>query len=126
MPTPVRLRPVMPIVSRTSWIVSTLRQCKRYRHANKNSRLTTAQFDSPGEAVDMGAAADMRNATVVGALHGARNIFRRSWEPSHISRAMRLATILPRSSIELVPVAAAPDGTWIELAGLIGREAPRM
>ena len=39
---------------------------------------------------------------------------------------MRLATILPRSSIEFVPVAAAPDGTWIELAGLIGREAPRM
>lgn len=39
---------------------------------------------------------------------------------------MRLATILPRSSVEPVPVAAAPDGTWIELAGLIGREAPRM
>ena len=39
---------------------------------------------------------------------------------------MRLATILPYSSVESVPVAAAPDGTWIELAGLIGREAPRM
>jgi fumarylacetoacetate (FAA) hydrolase len=39
---------------------------------------------------------------------------------------MRLATILPRASLESVPVAAAPDGTWIELAGLIGREAPRM
>lgn len=39
---------------------------------------------------------------------------------------MRLATILPRGSVEPVPVAAAPDGTWIELAGLIGREAPRM
>ena len=39
---------------------------------------------------------------------------------------MRLASILPCSSVESVPVAAAPDGTWIELAGLIGREAPRM
>lgn len=39
---------------------------------------------------------------------------------------MRLATILPFNSVESVPVAAAPDGTWIELAGLIGREAPRM
>lgn len=39
---------------------------------------------------------------------------------------MRLASILPSGSVELVPVAAAPDGTWIELAGLIGREAPRM
>lgn len=39
---------------------------------------------------------------------------------------MRLASILPRASVESVPVAAAPDGTWIELAGLIGREAPRM
>lgn len=39
---------------------------------------------------------------------------------------MRLATILPRASVEPVPVAAAPDGTWIELAALIGREAPRM
>ncbi len=36
---------------------------------------------------------------------------------------MRLATILPRGSLEPVPVASAPDGTWIELAGLIGREA---
>ncbi len=39
---------------------------------------------------------------------------------------MRLATILPRGSAEPAPVAAAPDGTWIELAGLIGRQAPRM
>lgn len=39
---------------------------------------------------------------------------------------MRLASILPSSSVETVPVAAAPDGTWIELAGLIGRDAPRM
>ena len=39
---------------------------------------------------------------------------------------MRLATILPRASLEPVPVAASPDGTWIELAGLIGRVAPRM
>ena len=39
---------------------------------------------------------------------------------------MRLATILPRTSVEPVPVVAAPDGTWIELAGVIGREAPRM
>src|SRR5436190_24193627 len=39
---------------------------------------------------------------------------------------MRLATILPRACIEPVPVPAAPDGTWIELAGLIGRDAPRM
>lgn len=39
---------------------------------------------------------------------------------------MRLASILPSTSVGPVPVAAAPDGTWIELAGLIGREAPRM
>jgi fumarylacetoacetate (FAA) hydrolase len=39
---------------------------------------------------------------------------------------MRLATILPRASVEAVPVVAAPDGTWIELAGLIGREATRL
>jgi len=39
---------------------------------------------------------------------------------------MRLATILPRASLEPDPVAAAPDGTWIELAGLIGRAAPRL
>lgn len=39
---------------------------------------------------------------------------------------MRLATILPRASVEPVPVVAAPDGTWIELAGLIGREAMRL
>ena len=39
---------------------------------------------------------------------------------------MRLATILPRSCLEPVPVAAAPDGTWIELAGLIGRHASRI
>lgn len=39
---------------------------------------------------------------------------------------MILATILPRGCIEPVPVARAPDGTWIELAGLIGREAPRL
>ena len=39
---------------------------------------------------------------------------------------MRLASILPSASVESVPVAAGPDGTWIELAGLIGRDAPRM
>ena len=39
---------------------------------------------------------------------------------------MRLATILPHASVEPVPVVAAPDGTWIELAALISREAPRM
>jgi fumarylacetoacetate (FAA) hydrolase len=39
---------------------------------------------------------------------------------------MRLATILPRACLEPVPVVAAPDGTWIELAALIGRDAPRM
>ena len=39
---------------------------------------------------------------------------------------MRLATILPRASIEPVPVVAAPDGTWIELPGLIGRDAARL
>ena len=39
---------------------------------------------------------------------------------------MRLATILPRSCLEPVPVAGSPDGTWIELAGLIGRDAPRI
>jgi 2-keto-4-pentenoate hydratase/2-oxohepta-3-ene-1,7-dioic acid hydratase in catechol pathway len=39
---------------------------------------------------------------------------------------MRLATILPRASVEPVPVAGAPDGTWIELAGLIGRDTVRL
>ena len=39
---------------------------------------------------------------------------------------MRLATILPRGSLVAVPVAAAPDGTWIEIAALIGREAWRV
>jgi 2-keto-4-pentenoate hydratase/2-oxohepta-3-ene-1,7-dioic acid hydratase in catechol pathway len=39
---------------------------------------------------------------------------------------MRLATILPRACLEPVPVAAAPDGTWIELAALIGRPAAMM
>lgn len=39
---------------------------------------------------------------------------------------MRLATVLPHGSLEPVPVAAAPDGTWVELAGLIGRDAPRL
>lgn len=39
---------------------------------------------------------------------------------------MRLASILPRASVEPVAVASAPDGTWIELAGLIGRPTQRM
>jgi fumarylacetoacetate (FAA) hydrolase len=39
---------------------------------------------------------------------------------------MRLATLLPHASVEPVVAAAAPDGTWIELAGLIGRPVPRL
>ena len=39
---------------------------------------------------------------------------------------MRLATILPRASVETVPVVAAPDGSWIELPALIGRDAGRL
>jgi len=39
---------------------------------------------------------------------------------------MRLATILPRASVEPVAVAAAPDGRWVELAGLTGRTVPRL
>ncbi len=39
---------------------------------------------------------------------------------------MRLASILPRASVDPVAVASAPDGTWIELAGLIGRPTQRM
>ncbi len=39
---------------------------------------------------------------------------------------MRLATILPRASVEPVVVAAAPDGSWIELAGLAGRPVSRL
>ena len=39
---------------------------------------------------------------------------------------MRFATILPRGCHEPVPVVAAPDGTWIELAALIGRAAPQL
>ena len=39
---------------------------------------------------------------------------------------MRLATILARGCLEPVPVAAAPDGTWVELAALNGRPAPKL
>lgn len=39
---------------------------------------------------------------------------------------MRLATILPHASVEPVVVAAASGGTWIELAGLIGRPVARL
>ncbi|HTZ22003.1 MAG TPA: fumarylacetoacetate hydrolase family protein [Opitutaceae bacterium] len=39
---------------------------------------------------------------------------------------MRLATILPRASVEPVAVAAAPDGKWVELAALTGRTVPRL
>ena len=39
---------------------------------------------------------------------------------------MRLATILPHSSVETVVVAGTGDGTWVELAGLIGRNALRL
>ena len=39
---------------------------------------------------------------------------------------MRLATILPRASLEPVPVASCPDGTWVELAALIGRPVERL
>lgn len=38
----------------------------------------------------------------------------------------RFATILPSASFEPVPVASAPDGTWIELAALTGRIEPRL
>ena len=51
---------------------------------------------------------------------------RAHWIRSVPLRLMRLATILPRASLKPVPVAAAPDGTWIELDALIGRDAPRM
>ena len=44
----------------------------------------------------------------------------------NVGSPMRLATILPRGCLEPVPVAAATDGTWIELAALIGRDARRM
>lgn len=39
---------------------------------------------------------------------------------------MRLATILPRASLTSVVVASAPDDTWIELAALVSRPAPRL
>lgn len=39
---------------------------------------------------------------------------------------MRFATILPRASLEPVAVAAAPDGTWIELAALTARREKRL
>ena len=39
---------------------------------------------------------------------------------------MRLATILPRASLEPVAVASAPDGTWVELAALTGRPFRRV
>ena len=39
---------------------------------------------------------------------------------------MRLATILPPARAKPVPAAAAPDGSWIELAGLSGRAVDRL
>ncbi len=39
---------------------------------------------------------------------------------------MRLATILPRASLAHVPVASAPDGTWIELAAITARKVTRL
>ena len=39
---------------------------------------------------------------------------------------MRLATILPRSSVEPVVVAGSSDGAWVELAGLTGRNSLRL
>jgi len=39
---------------------------------------------------------------------------------------MRFATILPRASLAPVPVVAAADGSWLELAALIGRELPHL
>lgn len=42
------------------------------------------------------------------------------------TKVMRLATILPHASVEPVVVAAAPDGSWIELAGLTGRPVVRL
>lgn len=39
---------------------------------------------------------------------------------------MRLATILPRASLAPVPVASAPDGTWIELAALTSHKVPKL
>lgn len=39
---------------------------------------------------------------------------------------MRLASVVPRACLAPVPVASAPDGTWIELAALTGRRVPRL
>jgi len=39
---------------------------------------------------------------------------------------MRLASILPRASLDPVAVASLPDGTWMELAALTGRQATRI
>lgn len=39
---------------------------------------------------------------------------------------MRLATILPHSSVEPVVVAGSADGAWVELAGIIGRKTWRL
>jgi fumarylacetoacetate (FAA) hydrolase len=39
---------------------------------------------------------------------------------------MRLATILPRASVEPVVVAGGADGSWVELAGLTGRTVLRL
>lgn len=46
--------------------------------------------------------------------------------PRYSVYPMRLATILPRASLEPVAVASAPDGTWIELAALTGRPFQRV
>lgn len=39
---------------------------------------------------------------------------------------MRLATILPHSSVEPVVVAGSTDGAWVELAGISGRKTWRL
>lgn len=46
--------------------------------------------------------------------------------PELAYQLMRLATILPRASLEPVAVASAPDGTWVELAALTGRHFCRV
>jgi len=40
--------------------------------------------------------------------------------------AMRLATLLPAAGAKPAPAVAAPDGSWIELAALTGRDVSRL
>src|SRR4051812_664829 len=60
MPSPVRLRPSSPIVSSTSWMLSTLMQPNRYRHVSPSKRRINTPFESV--LAEVGKGADIRRS----------------------------------------------------------------